>query len=288
LRFRKRKLTREALKTDLIFAPMSKQIYYVETFTTKPFQGSPVAVCLLEHAEERPWMLNIAAALNLPEAVFVVPRGPNRFDLRTMTTRSEIEPGASTVLAAASILFSKRMADRTKPITFFTHVGSISASIANRTIEMNFPAQEAVEVTTPLPLLTKALDREPQYVGQRGKDFLVLLSSESALKRVRPDFALLRQTEVQGLIVTAPAGASRKYDFAVRTFYPDINVGQGDPTTCSLHSMLGPFWMPRLGKTQLTGYRYARWGGLLDLTVDGDRIKFCGEAVTIFEGELKV
>ena len=253
-----------------------------------PFRGNAVAVCVLDGPCEKNWMLDIAIVINQPETAFLVPRSPNRFDLRCMTAHSEVEPGGPAALAAAHVLFSKRWADPTRSITFFTHLGPISASIEGRTIELNFPALNLTEVKDPPIELEQALERKLQFVGRRGDDFLVLLSSESTLKRVRPDYASLHTIGLRGLIATAPAGPDRKYDFAMRTFYAVPTLEQDDPLASSANSALGPFWMPRLGKSRMSGYRYSKWGGIVNLQVDGDRVKFTGEAITILEGELKV
>ena len=267
---------------------MSKYIFHVDTFTSTPFRGNAVAVCVLDAACDHRWMLEIAIALNMPEVAFLVPRGPNRFDLRCMTSRAEVEPGSPAALAAAHVLFSKRWADPGRSISFFTHAGQIIASIDGKMIELNFPALRLTEVLNPPAELEQALERKFQYVGRRGDDFLVLLSSESTLKRVHPDYGLLRKTGVRGLIATAPAGPDRAYDFAMRTFYALPSLEGDDPLASSANSALGPFWLPRLGKSRMSGYRYSKWGGIINLQVDGDRVKFTGEAITILEGELKV
>ena len=267
---------------------MPKHIFHIDTFTILPFRGNAVAVCVLDAPCDKSWMTDVAISINQPETAFLVPRSPNRFDLRCMTACSEVEPGGPAALASAHVLFSKRWADRARPITFFTHAGQISASITDKTIELNFPALTLTQVTEPQIKLEQALERKFDFVGRRGDNFLVLLSSESTLKRVRPNYELLRAAGVRGLIATAPAGPNRKYDFAMRTFYAVPTLEREDPLASSANSALGPFWMPRLGKSRMSGYRYSKWGGIVNLEVDGDRVRFTGDAITIVEGELMI
>ena len=56
--------------------------------------------------------------------------------------------------------------------------------------------------------------------------------------------------------------------------------------TGSAHCALGPYWAERLGKNELTGYQASARGGVVRVTVDGDRTVLGGRAVTVMRGEL--
>jgi predicted PhzF superfamily epimerase YddE/YHI9 len=95
------------------------------------------------------------------------------------------------------------------------------------------------------------------------------------------------------VIVTAPltsasvgdrAGGSGA-DFVSRCFYPSAGIDE-DPVTGSAHCTLGCWWSPRLGRAELTGEQASPRGGLVRVTVRGDRVGLAGRAVTVLRGTL--
>jgi predicted PhzF superfamily epimerase YddE/YHI9 len=265
---------------------MPDQFYLVNTFSSNPFEGSSSGVCILEKPRELEWMVRTARALNLTDAAFLVSKSPNRFDLRCITGPMEVELGVSATLAAAHALFTNRFADDHHSIAFFTHAGPVSATTDGSQIEVNFPGLPIEEIECPEEIL-QAVDPAPQFVGRRGDDFVVQVSSESALKKVQPDFKLLDGLGVRGLIITSVAASGREYDFAIRTFQlkPRYSL---DTVASWAYAALAPFWMGRLGKAKMRGFRHAPRSLVVSLEVDGDRVKVFGEAITILQGELKI
>jgi predicted PhzF superfamily epimerase YddE/YHI9 len=88
----------------------------------------------------------------------------------------------------------------------------------------------------------------------------------------------------RGVIVTAAAG-SDGYDFVSRYFAPAAGIDE-DPVTGSAHCTLSPFWAPRLGREDLTGFQASARGGLVQVRPDGDRVRLGGQAITVVRGEL--
>jgi predicted PhzF superfamily epimerase YddE/YHI9 len=72
-----------------------------------------------------------------------------------------------------------------------------------------------------------------------------------------------------------------------RFFGPAVGIPE-DPVTGSAHCALGPLWGERLGKSSLVGYQASSRGGLVRVTVAGDRVLLGGQAVTVLRGELVV
>src|SRR6185369_6489797 len=122
------------------------------------------------------------------------------------------------------------------------------------------------------------------FVGQF--DYLVEMANEDDVRSLMPDFALLRRIPVRGVIVTSRA-STPGFDFVSRFFAPGSGVDE-DPVTGSAHCALGPYWAPRIGKIDLMAYQASPRGGVLRVTVAGDRVKLAGRAVTVFRGELRV
>jgi predicted PhzF superfamily epimerase YddE/YHI9 len=266
---------------------MPDQLYLVNAFSSQPFEGNLTGVFVLEKPREMEWMVNISRCLNLVEAAFLVAKSPSRFDMRCIAGSIEVDLGTSSALASAHVLFGNRFADARRSIALSTHAGPISSVMSETHIELNFPALSIQEIEPPEEIL-QAVDPSPQFVGRRGDDYIIQVSSESKLKKLQPDFKLLDTLGVHGLIITSSSATGRDYDFAVRTFQLQPRYGLDTPVASWAYAALGSFWIGRLGKTRLTGFRHASRSTPVTLEVDGDRVKMFGEAITIFHGELRV
>jgi PhzF family phenazine biosynthesis protein len=88
--------------------------------------------------------------------------------------------------------------------------------------------------------------------------------------------------DTESVIVTAP-GTDR--DFVSRNFAPGYGIDE-DPVTGSAHCTLAPYWANRLGNTSLTARQISTRGGELWCTVEGDRVKIAGDAVTYLQGQI--
>lgn len=109
------------------------------------------------------------------------------------------------------------------------------------------------------------------------------------MRRVSPDFGLLKTLPVRGVAVTSPPSAStmaKGYDFVSRFFGPRVGIDE-DPVTGSAHCGLGPFWARRLGKKEVFGYQASARGGSVRVRVEGDKAVLGGRAVTVLRGQLE-
>ena len=101
---------------------------------------------------------------------------------------------------------------------------------------------------------------------------------------LQPDFGGLARVETRGVIVTSRA-TSPRYDFVSRFFAPRGGIPE-DPVTGSAHCALTPFWSARLNKPEMTAYQASPRGGVVRVTMAGDRVVLAGQAVTVLRGEL--
>ncbi len=104
------------------------------------------------------------------------------------------------------------------------------------------------------------------------------------MRGLHPDLARLKALPVRGIMVTSRA-STPGFDFVSRFFGPAVGIDE-DPVTGSAHCCLGPYWARRLGKNELTGYQASARGGVVGVTVDGDRVRLRGRAVTVLVAEL--
>jgi PhzF family phenazine biosynthesis protein len=264
---------------------MRTPLYQVDAFTGKPFKGNPAAVCLLQGPASEAWMQNIAAEMNLSETAFLYPNHEDGFNLRWFTPTVEVDLCGHATLASAHILWETNLLQPHKTAHFHTRSGLLSAVRYSEWIEMDFPAK-APEPTEPPEGLLSALGMTVHYIGSNRMDYLVEVESEEDVRALKPDFALLAQLPVRGIIVTGRASMP-DYDFVSRFFAPAAGVPE-DPVTGSAHCCLGPYWQSRLGKAELTAYQCSKRGGTVRVRVTPERVFLGGQAITVLKGELTV
>lgn len=256
-------------------------IYVVDAFTDKPYKGNPAAVCILESAKSDEWMQNVANEMHLSETAFLL-ENDGEFSLRWFTPEAEVDLCGHATLASAHILLSQYLY-LNHEIRFNTKSGLITAEKIDDWIQMNFPLE--IEQTCEPPLeLINGLNASFKYVGKNRLDYIVEVEDEEILKKLNPDFAMLKSVHSRGIIVTCISNRP-DIDFVSRCFYPAIGVNE-DPVTGSAHCCLGPYWQKKLGKSELLARQLSNRGGFLKLSVLEDRILISGQAVTTLIGKL--
>jgi PhzF family phenazine biosynthesis protein len=227
-------------------------------------------------------MGGMAAEMNLSETAFLYPEGMG-FNLRWFTPAVEVDLCGHATLASAHVLWESGRLAPGEAAIFTTRSGKLTAIQKGSWIEMDFPATESRPVDPPAGLL-EALQTIPLYVGSSRSDYLIEVASEQEVRQIRPNFDLLRQLNVRGVIVTS-SPSSTDYDFVSRFFAPGAGIDE-DPVTGSAHCTLAPFWAARTGRLELVGYQASRRGGIVRVRVAGDRVWLGGQATTVFRGEL--
>jgi predicted PhzF superfamily epimerase YddE/YHI9 len=254
----------------------------VDAFTDQPFSGNPAAVCLLPTARDVDWMQLVAREMNLAETAFLV-RRLDGFNLRWFTPVYEVDLCGHATLASAHVLWEQEHLPTDQIARFHTRSGLLTAERRDRFIWLDFPSTPAAPAEPP-PDLSQGLGTGGRFVGRTPFDYLVELDSESAVRDLTPDLAILARVPVRGIIVTAKA-TSPDCDFVSRFFGPAAGVPE-DPVTGSAHCALAPYWSSRLGRNELVGYQASARGGTVHVRLAGDRVKLGGEAVTVLKGEL--
>lgn len=274
-------------------APAQLPFVQVDAFTRDPFGGNPAAVVFLDRERDIGWLQAVAAEMNLSETAFLLSRGGNRFGLRWFTPAVEVTLCGHATLASAHALWTTGRADATAPLTFDTLSGPLTAKPCSPrpghdgTITIDLPLREVSPMTLPADVLA-ALGVPPIAVhaarkGPGGVDYLVEVAEESAVASAQPDMGPLKKVN-GGLILTARA-TTPGLDFVSRYFAPAFGIDE-DPVTGSAHCALAPYWAERLGRTSLTARQVSKRGGTLQVTLDGDRVRLTGHAVTVLTGEL--
>jgi len=261
---------------------LKQTIVQVDAFTSTPFAGNPAAVCVLSQPVGDDWMRQVAQEMNLSETAFLLKQADG-YNLRWFTPAVEIVLCGHATLASAHVLWTEGHLPLGEEAQFYTRSGLLTAQQQGDWIVLNFPATPGNPEPTPEGLL-EALGATAVSVQKTRFDYLIELASETEVRGLTPDFTWLRQMPVRGVIVTSRS-ENPAYDFVSRFFCPGAGVDE-DPVTGSAHCALAPFWSDRLGKTEFLAYQASKRGGVLKVTLEGDRVFLSGQAVTVLRGEL--
>lgn len=260
-------------------------ILQVDAFSDRPFGGNPAAVCVLQEPKSEAWMMALAAEMNLSETAFAIHK-EDGYHLRWFTPTMEVDLCGHATLATAHVLWTEGYLAINQAIAFHSRSGLLKARFCDDWIELDFPAAPTQPQSAPEGLAV-ALGSEQLLQTEYSADFdywLVELDSETTLRQLQPLWTRLKRLISGGLIVTSPSD-DPAYDFVSRFFAPAMGIAE-DPVTGSAHCCLGPYWAQRLGKASLTGYQASSRGGVVKVTLQGDRCCLAGQAVTVFKGEL--
>jgi PhzF family phenazine biosynthesis protein len=263
----------------------SNVIYQVDAFASRPFQGNPAGVCILDKKPSRAWMQNIAMEMNLSETAFVFP-GNKGHSIRYFTPESEIRLCGHATLATAHIMFETGLHARNETISLHSRAGILKIRFLKKLVIMDFPAYSLTPVNID-DKFGEITGIKPAELYETGNGWiLAYVSDEKVVRKMNPDFRAMKDSEFGHLIVTAPS-SSRQYDFCVRCFAPAFGINE-DPVTGSAHCSLAPFWYRRTGKLKMTSHQISKRGGILKVELKGSRVEISGHARTIFKGDLMV
>ena len=263
---------------------MSLSITQVDAFTDRPFAGNPAAVCVLSEPGDESWMQSVAREMNLSETAFLHRRG-EAFHLRWFTPVVEVDLCGHATLAGAHVLWESGHLDAGETARFDTLSGRLEARQADGWIEMDFPSEPPEAIDPPARFREALGGAAPTWIGANRLDYLAAFATEADVRGMTPDFAVMKEFGMRGVIVTAPADDDHDYDFVSRYFAPRFGVDE-DPVTGSAHCCLGPYWSQRLGRDELAGHQASARGGLVRIRPRGDRVALLGRAVTIMHGTL--
>jgi len=263
----------------------------VDVFTAEPFAGNPAAVVVLHEAAEETWMQSVAMEFKHSETAFVLPRPDGSWDLRWFTPVAEVEFCGHATVATAHALWGQSLQPPDHDTVFHTRSGELRVGRDGDELILDGPASPATEIAAD-PGLAELVGSEPVFVGSTDVDdpalgnLFVVLGHEADVVAMTPDFAAIEALPHGGLIVTAAADG-HAYDCVSRYFTPRYGIDE-DPVTGSAHCTIASYWTEQLGRPGIRARQASERGGDLNVTIEGDRAKVAGHAVTIASGELLV
>ncbi len=257
---------------------MHLDYHQVDAFADRPFSGNPTIVYRLEHwlADER--LQRIATEHNLSQTAFVVREGPS-WHIRSFTPVTEVPLSGHATLAAAHVLqLIYAEADDTLP--FVSRAGPLTVTRDNDRLWLDllaqYPDEEGVSLDVQRALGVEVID----VLG--ANELFVVLESEQAVRRCKPDLTALSKLMWAGVVITA---RGEQQDFVSRFFAPQLGILE-DAVTATTHCSLVPYWARRLKKNALSAYQCSRRGGHLACRLEGDRVHVGGQATLMASGRL--
>jgi len=259
---------------------MKLDIYQIDAFAEKQFEGNPAAVVPLDEWLADSLMQAIAEENNLAETAFFVESGKG-FEIRWFTPSSEVKLCGHATLASAYVLFNNLGYDESS-VSFKSLSGELRVTKTGDLLTLDFPAQPP-EVCKTSALLVEGLGQAPTECLQHD-DYIAVFENEEDVLAITPDHEVLKRLDLRGVIATAP---SNEFDFVARFFGPNVGINE-DPVTGSAYTQLMPYWSERLANKQLHAKQVSRRGGKLLCELKGDRVLISGSAVAYMKGVIHV
>ncbi len=254
--------------------------YQVDAFTDTPLSGNPAAVMRLTEWLPNSMLQKIASENNLSETAFILQHGPD-IELRWFTPQCEVKLCGHATLASAHILFSEDLVSW-DTIHFHTREsGSLHVHrLENNTYKMDFPLDTVTPFNGSIANMEKALGCSILEMYQGKEDLLVIVENRETIEELEPDFFLLSNYAVRGIIVSCTDTDKRIYS---RWFGPRCGVNE-DPVTGSAHTTLAAHWCKTLNTQLLPATQLSKRQGNLSVELMGDRVELIGSAVTTIRG----
>ena len=257
-------------------------LYQIDAFTDKIFSGNPAAVVPLDNWISEKYMQSIAMENNLSETAFIVKENKN-YSIRWYTPNGEVDLCGHATLASAFTIFNY-LEPNLQDIEFISKSGLLTVTKNKNELIMNFPKDIYKSFSKGRAKIQKIIGLNPQNILKGKDDILVILSSQSEVEKLKPNFELLTRLDCRGLVVSAKG---EKYDFVSRCFYPKYGVDE-DPVTGSAHCLLAPYWSEVLSEKKMSAYQLSYRGGKLICEVEKNRVKLSGTCAPYMIGEIRL
>lgn len=259
---------------------MKLELYQIDAFAEKVFQGNPAGVCPLKEWLSDELMLKIANENNLSETAFYIPteRG---FHIRWFTPAYEVDLCGHATLASAFVIFNYTDYHK-EEIIFTSRSGDLIVRKNGDFLQMDFPSQPPVKSEVP-EYLAEGLKKSPEAV-LKNADYIAVFKTEDDIINLAPDFEIIKKINIRGICATAPG---KETDFVSRFFAPGAGINE-DPVTGSSHCELTPYWSKRLNKNKLSAQQLSQRGGKLECELSGNRVLISGKAVKYMQGTIEI
>jgi trans-2,3-dihydro-3-hydroxyanthranilate isomerase len=261
--------------------------------------GNPL--CVFENASslDSATMQALARQFNLSETTFVLPSSRATAHVRIFTPSYEMQFAGHPTLGTAHVCRALGLGGDELRLDMQAGIIPVQAQGDRWTLQANAPTWRAFgasrgTLAKMLGLSESDIGREPLWVKAGKEQLIIPLTSERAVRSVRPDSATFAD-------VLNEDGQSMAYVFTELTpgrllsrfFFPVGSAVLEDPATGSATANLGG-WMVATGRKlpchfDISQGEYAGRPSTLLLDVDGDgRIFVSGDVIELARGTLRV
>lgn len=262
---------------------MTYDIYQVDAFADRVFEGNPAALVPMEDYPADRVLLQIAQENNLSETAYIINQGRGSYKIRWFTPGGEVALCGHATLAAAYVIWHE-LGDSHKELVLDSPSGPLSARrLADEAILIGLPADHPTKIDRDHPIAT--------YLGcdivelWRGRDDLIaVVDGEATVRSVTPNYRQIAELDARGVIITS-RGAST--DIVCRSFYPAYGIDE-DPVTGSAHSVLTPLWTKTLRTNVFTSEQVGPRGGKVECIYRGSSVALIGQAALYMRGQIYV
>ncbi|MCD9016031.1 PhzF family phenazine biosynthesis protein [Parachryseolinea silvisoli] len=259
---------------------MKLELYQIDAFTDKVFQGNPACVVPLDAWLPDETLLKIAQENAVAETAFFLRNG-DKFHLRWFTPDIEMDLCGHATLATAHCL--KTLLGYTgEKVVFQTLSGELIVAFQKDLYSLDFPSRMPVPADLP-EIISKSLSVQPREV-LKSRDYVLVYNSQSDVSQIKINRQTFDRINLNpgGVIITAKGDTC---DFVSRYFTPQASILE-DPVTGSAHCSLIPFWSERLQKEQLYARQISSRVGELFCQNRGSRVIIAGKARTYAAGNI--
>ena len=263
-------------------------IYYVDSFTNKPFRGNPAAVILTDGSLPDELMLSLAQEIGFSESAFLDMRCENGvYNLRWFTPEVEVKLCGHATLATAKVFFDKLFpsADR---VVFNTKYGLLTCSKEGAGIRVDFPKDRVVALSYKQEIFDKINipDVEEVYWSIENRYLIVIIDETVNLRDIKPNFEIMEQVlddydNIRGLVVSKEG-----VDVIETRFFDPWEGIDEDPVTGSAHVAMADYWFRKLRKQEFQGKQLSERGGSMIVRANDEFVTIIGESTLIMEGTI--
>ena len=264
---------------------MKLDIYQVDAFAEKQFEGNPAAIVPLDQWLPDKTMVAIAEENNLSETAFFVPTNKG-YHIRWFTPKKEVKLCGHATLASAFILWEEGIVSKYEHIIFYAKGGKLDVRRVGACIHMNFPISKPKKVKDFSKTRLKELLLNTCDIYQSERDIVYILESEDEVKKYIPNIFVMNKHPYRMNIITSTT-SDDGIDFVSRVFAPSAGVDE-DPATGIAQCILGPLWGKKLNKRVLRANQLSTRGAMFDLNIEDDRIQLIGQARLVLKGNMYV
>lgn len=273
----------------------------VEAFAERPCSGNGAAVVLLRQPLAAAVLQALAASLKQSETAFLL-RDGEHWLLRWFTPSCEVNLCGHATLAATLALGHWRMLRPGTSLALHSRSGPLVVELeAGRQgaahIELPAGALQPVAAEPELrAYLHRHLGVAPEACWHSALNYRVLLlPSVAPLAGAQLPAAELPEEVRPGLVLmqALPVGATptvlgRPCHYQLRFLAPGLGIPE-DPVTGSAHALVAPWWLQRLGLTEVVGWQCShRPGGMVCEAASSGMIRLCGAGHLLWDGSLRL